>query len=89
MKNWFFIICSLFATSTLKVQGNDFVGTWQLYVADFKTHDAVFIKGFNSDGEFYNSYNILRSVNQTFLTFTLTSHQIHQFNTNLAKTKNT
>ncbi|MEJ7559447.1 MAG: DUF4488 domain-containing protein [Pedobacter sp.] len=41
--------------NNLKAQDSDFVGTWQLHVADFDTRDAIFTKVFNANGEFYNS----------------------------------
>ena len=41
--------------SKLQAQHNDFVGKWQLYIADFETGDAVFTKVFNAEGEFYNA----------------------------------
>jgi hypothetical protein len=55
MKKCFLIILSLFLTTTSKAQQNDFVGTWQLYIADFETGDAVFTKVFNAEGKFYNA----------------------------------
>lgn len=54
MKKCFLIILCLFLINTLKAQQNDFVGNWQLYIADFETGDAIFTKVFNAEGEFYN-----------------------------------
>lgn len=55
MKKCFLIILCLFLINTLKAQQNDFVGNWQLYIADFETGDAIFTKVFNAEGEFYNA----------------------------------
>lgn len=55
MKKCFLIILCLLSITASKAQQNDFIGKWQLYIADFETGDAIFTKVFNAEGEFYNA----------------------------------